>query len=239
MEKENLIEKYYSETLSAEEKQHLLALIESDPELKQDLQFQEELRAAIAAEERQQLKEHLKTLDHRTKTITLRKWLSVAATIVILLGLGWAFLYNSEPNYDQLYATHFEAYPNVIAPTVRDGAQTHDDNVIAAFRYYDNKDYTKASKAFNALYNENQQDYAQFYYAVSLMGANETEKAIAVLESSTWNIPENYETITAWYLGLNYLKVKDKEKAKRYLEKVATSDKPLATSAQTILNDLK
>jgi hypothetical protein len=55
------------------------------------------------------------------------------------------------------------------------------------------------------------------------------------LETHEWEEPENYETITQWYIALGYIKLKEKKKAVDYLEKVAASDKPISNQARELL----
>lgn len=239
MNKAILIENYFTNTLSPSEKEELERLLNTDADFQKEFQFQETLREAIKNKERQKLKQHLKSLETAPKTIPLRRWYTMAAALIVLFGLGWALLYSSGPNYEQLYAAQFEPYPNVIVPAVRSDTQVVSKEVATAFRYYDSHNYTQAATAFQDLYKANQEDYAMFYYAVSLMAGNETQKAIAVFETHSWNTPQNYETISNWYLGLGYVKLENKEKAVGYLNAVANSDKPLAKQAKEVLQNLE
>lgn len=236
MNKEELIAQYFSGQLSKEDFLQLKALLEKDPAFKKEFYEQLEVQQAMAQEKNAPLKERLRQLDKK-KAIPKTKWYLYAATLAVLIAVGSLF-FNSQPDYQDLYAQNFEAYPNVIAPTVRGNETANEDKITLAFQYYDNKDYVTAAKRFKTLYDDTDEDYAFFYHAVSLMAAEKTSKAITALEQHTWNEPENYQTITQWYVGLGYLKLENKEKAIPYLKKVALSGKPLAKAAKDILRKL-
>src|SRR5690606_4324937 len=128
--------------------------------------------------------------------------------------------------YEKLYAANFEAYPNIIAPTVRDNGEGIEDEIATAFSYYDNRQYADAATAFEKLYQTHGEEYAFFYYSISLMALGDTQKSITVLEGHKWAEAGNYATLAHWYLGLAYLKLQNKEKAIAHFEKVANSDNP-------------
>ncbi|SRX55409.1 tol-pal system YbgF family protein [Aequorivita sp. CIP111184] len=236
MNKEELIAQYFSGQISQESFLALKTLLEKDRAFKKDFYAQLEVQQIIAQEKNIPLKERLDQLDQKSAPKT--KWYLYAAAATILIAIGSLF-YNSQPDYQELYAKNFEAYPNVIAPIVRGNEAPNENKMSLAFRYYDNKGYAKAADIFKLLYNETDEDYAFFYYSVSLMGAGETTKAISTLEQHSWNEPQNYQTITHWYLGLGYLKLGNKEKAIFYLKKVAVSGKPLTKQAKEILRKLQ
>lgn len=236
MNKEELIEHYFSGQISKETFLKLKTLLEKDSAFKNDFYTQLEVQQTIAQEKNIALKERLNNLDQKSAPKT--KWYLLAAAITILIAIG-SFFYNSQPNYQDLYAKNFEVYPNVITPVVRGDEIPKENNMSLAFGYYENEDYAKAADIFKKLYDETDEDYAFFYHAISLMAAEETTKAITALEQHSWNDLDNYQTITQWYLGLGYLKLENKEKALFHFKKVSVSDKPLAKPAKEILKKLK
>jgi len=236
MNKEELIAHYFNGQISKEDFLQLKTLLEEDSEFKKDFYAQLEVKQTIAQEKNAPLKERFNQLDQKTAPKT--KWYLYAAAITILIAIG-SFFYNTQPDYQDLYAKNFEAYPNVIAPTVRGNETPKEDKIALAFNYYDNKNYNKAAELFKSLYKETNEDYAFFYQSVSLMAGGETSKAITALEQHNWNEPENYQTITQWYIGLGYLKLGNKEKAILHLKKVTVSGKPLAKQAKEILQKLE
>lgn len=236
MNKEELIEQYFSGQISKEDFLQLEILLEEDGEFKKDFYAQLEIQQTITQEKNALLKERFNQLDQ--KSTSKSKWYLYAAAITVLIAIA-SFFYNSQPDYQDLYAENFEVYPNVIAPTVRGNEVPKKDKMQLAFNYYDNKNYAKAAELFKTLYKETGEDYAFFYRSVSLMAEGKTNKAITILEQHNWNEPENYLTITQWYVGLGYLKLGNMEKATLHLKKVTVSGKPLAKQAKEILQKLE
>lgn len=101
---------------------------------------------------------------------------------------GDVLVFNQPTDFEKLYAKNFEPYPNIVAPTVRN---TTESEIQQAFNNYDTHNYKKAAIGFKTLYDKNKSDYANFYYAISLMADNQIEQAIEALENPNWEIPEN------------------------------------------------
>lgn len=235
MNKQELIEKYFSNGLSSEEFEQLEQFLENDSQLRDEFYNELEIKRSIAEEKHRSLKSRFQQLDKKTKKKTT--WLPYAAAIALLIGIG-TFIYSLQPNYQNLYAENFEAYPNIIVPTVR-GANTSENKTEKAFNYYDTKNYKEAIKAFEELYKKDNTGYANFYYAMSLMANNQVEKAIHALENPNWQIPEKFQAQTDWYLALGYLKLKNKEKATIHFEKVIQTNGAMSAEAKIILSEIK
>ncbi len=233
----DLIDKYIQKTATPEELLEIQRLLKEDPVFKKEFYFHLELKEAIRIEENQKLKKQLQQLEtaKNSKKLYLNIY-KIAAILIIGLGILWFF--NASPNYDKIYAENFEPFPNIVAPTVRN--HNHSENKITkAFSLYDNQNYTAAAIAFKELYDQDKVPYANFYYAMSLMGENQFKKAIESLENPDWEVSEQYEIYTYWYLGLAHLKLGDKDKAKDYLHKTIQANHPMAEQAQKILDKIK
>jgi len=236
MNKEALVERYFSGQISQEDFLLLETLLENDGEFKKDFYAQLEVRQTIAHEKNAPLKKRLDRLENKAESMT--RWYPYAAAIIILIGLGF-FYFNAQPDPQELYAEYFEAYPNVVAPLVRENTDQGEDDMALAFRHYDAGDYAGAASLFQTLYQRTNKDYAFFYHSVSLMAAGETNAAISALEQHDWNDPQTHQTNSHWYLGLGHLKLENKEKAVMHLQQVANSGAPLAKQAKEILQKLQ
>lgn len=237
MNKEELIEGYFSGQLSNEEFLDLKTLLEEDAEFRNEFHQQLEIQQTIAQEKSAILKDRFQALDK--KTAPRPKWYQLAATVAILIGIGLGYIFFSgQTDYQDIYADNFEAYPNVVSPTVRGDSNTDNQDMQSAFRLYDSQQYAKAAHLFGELYKDTQKDYAYFYEAVSLMAAGQTDKAVSNLEQHQWIAPEKYQTNAQWYVALGYLKLENKEKSIIYLKKVANSSAPIANQARKILKTL-
>lgn len=233
MNTSDLIEKYIQKKATAEELEIIKQLMDRDSEFKSEVSFHLEIRKAIEKEERQKLKQRLQDLEKSKKSKQLfGTWQKIAAVLVIGLGLLW--FYNQPPDLEKIYNQNFEAYPNVVAPTVRD-VSTSENDVQKAFSYYDNHNYKEAVKAFETLDTED----AHFYLAMSLMADYQTEKAVEVMKNNDLQSSETYKNQTDWYLALAYLKMNDKNMAIDYLNKVIKNYPSKTEEAQKIISKIR
>lgn len=236
MDKEELIAQYFNGQISEEGFSRIQALLEEDDAFKKEFYSQLEIQQAIAQLKHAPLKERLKKLDQ--KPIRKIKWYPYAAAAAILIIIGLLF-YRSEPPYEKLYATNFEPYPNVIAPTLRDQERFEADMVATAFSYYDSRRYADAARAFEKIYQANGEDYAFFYQSMSLMAQGDIEEGVTALENHAWTQEDVYQIIAYWYVGLGYVELQNKEQAVFYLQRVADSSHPKAQKATEILEKLE
>ncbi|MGB5383945.1 MAG: hypothetical protein WBN19_08845 [Lutimonas sp.] len=209
-EQEELIEKYFSNSLSGEEAVLFEKLLQKDPDFKEEFLFQKDLKKALERQERADIASGLHELEKSyqdKKSKSLKKWL-LAASVALLMGLGYAVYHNykiQQPDY--LFATNFEAYRNVVKPIER-GVQT-EDLEAKAFSAYENGAYYKAINLFNSVVPKDQ-EYIQFYKGISYLALDKKTEAIELLlplatkpddkdAKFQWNAKAN------WYLGLAYL----------------------------------
>lgn len=235
MNKEALIENYFSNRLSEEEFQELEQLLEKDDAFRQEFYSQLEIKQAIAHEKHLPLKERLQKLDQpQVKKIA---WYMYAAAVSILIAIGFLF-YDTQPDYQQLYATHFEPYPNVVSLTTRSDTNGEDITAVA-FELYQARMYKEAATVFQGVYKEHPEEYVHFYYGMSLLANDNTQEGINVLEKYPWH-EENSDFTTAvnWYVGLGYLKLEQPNQARLYLQKVADGENMLSSRAKEVLDQL-
>ncbi|WP_158964051.1 hypothetical protein [Myroides fluvii] len=233
----DLIDKFVQNKVTAEEKALLKRQVEEDQKIKEEVVFQLSLAQAIKKDQRNKLKERLKQLDQQ-KSIHNKKgvWFRIAAVLVV--GLGIAYWINTPENYDKTYKTYFEVYPNVVAPTVR-YTETTVRKIDQAFNAYDSRDYHVATELFYSLCQEDNTEVSCFYYAMSLLADNQIEKAIEVLETTSWQNKGNYEGQINWYLALAHLKLQNIARAQYYLTKTIELQSSKAKEAQVLLKQIK
>lgn len=236
IKKERLIEGYFERNLNPEQQREFEELMASDPEFSDAVNFQKKLKTAIKQEERHQLKAYLQKFDKPKNTYRL--WWYAAACLAIGLSLTWWIKSAPSDLPQQLYTAYFEPYPNVIVPIVRGRDQMEKDLKTRAFSLYDQALYEEAVSAFEQLYKDSGQDYAVLYQAISLMASDHPKEAILLLEQKDWESINAYTEIAHWYLALAYLNNEEISKAKIYLQKVAETNHPLASSAVQLLQKL-
>jgi len=220
MNNSDLIEKYFENSLTPKEQLIFNDLLQNDKTFKKEFIFEKDLKKVIAINQKENLKSTLQNfeskIENKSKIFFLpKKWL-VAASIILLVGIGFWFVKNSYfPSDEKLYTQNFELYRNIIQPIVR-GENT---NTIEykAFVAYENKECHKAINLFNSSINS-EADYIRFYKAMCYLSLNKTSNAINLLlpiaTSETKNDSnKNFKEIANWYLGLAYLKNNEKNKA--------------------------
>lgn len=235
MNKEALIEKYFSHQLSDAEFNQLKKWIEEDELFKNEFYQQLEIQKIISEANHSQIKERLKRLDKKPKK--KNTWYLYAASVTILIVLGF-LLYKPQQELQEIYVENFEVYPNVINIATRSGLENKND-ASEAFQYYEKELYHEAVLAFDQAYKNHPEDYLLFYKGVSLLAQQKTNEGIKVLHSYDWEKNQSEFTAVAnWYLGLAYLKQEQLSLAKLHLQKVMASENHLQIQAQNLLKEL-
>lgn len=231
MSKIELIDKYFSNSLSPKEQLKFNDLLQNDEKFKKEFAFQKDLQKVISKNQRNDLKKVVQNFeDDKKPVISLlnisKKWL-VAASILIIVGLGSVFVKsNFYPSPDKLYAENYEPYRNIVLPVERG----EDANTIehSAFVAYENGNYHKAINLFNSVPNSNTV-YILFYKSMCYMSLNKTREAISLLKTIVDSNPEvnsekNFKELANWYLALAYLNIGEIENAHKQFA-VISNDK--------------
>lgn len=236
MDKEQLLERYFENQLSEEEKKILQNYLDTDASFVEEFVFQKNVKQAITLNERTELKKKLQSFEPQKSTKNwISKW-SVAASIAVVLGAGYWFM-NQSPDTIELYNQYYQSYPNVVAPTVRGESKTNMKS--EAFYEYDSGNYEKAYELFSKLYTTNKEDYALFYSSLSLIELNQHKEAIALMDAFDSNKNNGFTPFFKWYKALSYLKLNEKEKAIELLQSLSENQNPQQAQAQKLLEDLK
>ena len=237
MDKDILLNNYFEGNLSEEEKQQFDELLANDSEFKTEFEFQKKAKVAVALSERQKLKNQLKEIENSRKQKNNNKtWLSIAASIVVVLSLGFIFFWNSSTTNDDLYADFYETFPNIEAPTTR--GENNLNIKSEAFYAYDSKDYKKAIELFSEIYKVEKTDYAIFYIGLSEMELNEHKKAINTFSLFEGDSNNNFYYYVKWYKALCYLKENDIENSKKLLNEVVKNTNPFQLKSKELLSKL-
>lgn len=171
------------------------------------------------------------------KKLSITRW-SVAASIVLLLGLGslYVIFTGTPPSNDELFSEYYEPLKFNKGTDVF----TANSNLfLAAREKYKEKDYKSAYVMFKGLPDLIDIQYEKnFYLGLILIEMAEYSKAISFFELSVKNnfefLPQAY-----WYLGLCYLKTGEYEKAVERLEYLISGSNYKEKEARKILKVLK
>jgi len=231
MSKTDLIEKYFSNSLSPKEQMRFNELLQSDEKFKKDFTIQKDLQKVIARNQHNDLKKTLQDFEKDRPVLNLfnisKKWL-VAASILILVGLVFVFLKSSfYPSPEKLFVENYEPYRNIVLPIERgENANTIEQS---AFIAYENKNYHKAINLFNSVPKTNT-TYILFYKSMCYLSLNKTNEAITLLKKITYsdyeaNSEENFNELANWYLALAYLNIGETEKASDQFSIIVNDDR--------------
>ena len=203
MDKDRLIAKHISNTLSIEERTMFEQLLDTDKAFKDEVKFQESVKLAATKKAHGQLKKHLQAIENETvspKSRTL--WWLAAASILVLVTSGLYF-FNTGYSNDALFTNYYEPAKNIVHPIVRDLSEK--DLKTDAFIAYQKKDFITAQQLFSTLYTSTQESEFLFYEAIASLENNNMDTAIQRLEAHK-NYTDALSSKTNWYLALAYLK---------------------------------
>lgn len=237
MEREMLIAKFIQGNLTETEQQRFNTLLETDPDFKDEVAFHLNIMEVTAAEDEEDVRSLLTEFEReaKRKTPDRRQWL-VAASIILLMGLGYYFMVMNQPTTRDLFDENFEPYPNVVHPIVRNSEEN--SSVNEAFEAYQNKDYEKAATMFSLLYEETRESPYLFYSANTLIQLNRGEEAIPALQEHL-KTKDILSDKTAWYLAMAYLQIDDVDNTKKMLQTIVEENLYDSEAAEKLLKALK
>ncbi|MCP9770778.1 hypothetical protein EGI22_22975 [Lacihabitans sp. LS3-19] len=238
---EELIEKYFENTLTEQELKAFEENLRSNASFKEEFEFQKSLKQSIHLKERNELKSILKGFDNKNSDVRFeiqknnKVWRFAAAAVVLILAAFGIYKYQTDgKNTQDLYLAYHQPYPNIVAPNVR--GENTEGIKNEAFKAYEAENYQEAIRLFSQIKDE---EFAIFYTAISYLELNENQKAIEILKSNKFSeTPFPFETYNKWYLALAYLKTGQKNEAKTILEDLTKTDNPQKQKAQELLNEL-
>lgn len=248
MDKKVLIEKYVQGILSEEERLEFDTLLGVDKGFSEEVAFHTNLKRVTEVEDEENFRGMLDEFEEEIRNVEGneitrakekkglfdRRWL-VAASVILLLGLGVFYNLNQPVSSTDLYMNYFEPYPNVVQPVVR-GDET--SAVSEAFEAYENGRFEEALTRFTDLQETKGDSYYLFYRANALLNLERPNEAIVLLREFA-TTDDKLADRSGWYLAMAYLQLDDKEQAKIELEKVVESNAYNASKAKELLAELK
>lgn len=217
------IERYLKDAMALEERASFERRMEENEQLCQQVEdtriIFSGIRKAVLEDKLNVLHEDLvkdkKISQDSPKVFKLNfKTLSIAASVLILVGGFW--LFNRPSKNDRLFNTYFEK--PIGLPTVMGGNTEHFEFLDAMVEYKIG-DYDSAIKRWEALLSENQtNDTLQFYLGAAYLAKGNQEKAIPYLNEVIANNNSNFQNKGFYYLGMAYIKDEKWDLAKEMLQ---------------------
>ncbi|HUH74387.1 MAG TPA: hypothetical protein VLZ75_08250 [Chitinophagales bacterium] len=229
--KEELIIKYFSRQLDAEEQKIFDLWMLEDIDFKNQVEFEKATQEAIKRNERDDLKRFLQGLDIPKQNKTFQ-WIAIAASFIgIVLISIFSIYYYSSTDSSNLYAEYFQPYPNEVVPLVR--GQVESSTELKAFNAYELENYELSANLFENI----KEDYALLYAGISNLELNQNQKAITQLQTLSLQNGK-YQEPAEWYLALAYLKNKENKKAKGILKLIVQNHQQFSEQASELLERL-
>ena len=169
----------------------------------------DDIKIVAAHKEYEKGKIKLQKIEKKSNSFFSKKWL-IAASVLFIVSLSGLLLLPSEKSSDELFASYFEPYTNVIAPISRSDKKK--STLEIAFKNYENKKYAEALKGLEESITKENKTALYLYIAVTNLKLENTNKAIAILEENL-NDSNTWKDKYLWYLSLAYLKENKTEKA--------------------------
>lgn len=239
MKTEELIDKYYQDELTPEERSRMEFRLRDDAGFKAEFEFQENLRRSIKSVERDKLKSRLQTYEAQQPASSKRHWKTwaAAASIAALLGIaGWTFFIGTHANGEKLYAQNYEVYPNTAFNITRGEGEASTER--DAFSAYEAHDYGQAIPLFQKLDPNGQNTVVNFYLGQSQLAADQPGQAFDTFEKVIRANAE-FKSEAQWYSALAALKLNDRERAKELLAALVSTKGYKAGRAKGLLKKLE
>jgi len=224
MDKQLLLYNYFSNQLTAEQERLFDELLKTDMDFKKQFNFEKDLKMVIRNKETSDLKSKLvgfeKDISKDTPVRTLpktnyRKW-AMAASVALLIGLGWLGYNNfAGPDYGNLYDENFQQYPNTVYTITRSESQASMER--DAFTAYELGKYQDAIDNFNKIDTADEREYLDFYIGLSHLNLGQASEAKSFFEKTIASNSE-FSAEAHWYLALSALKQERREDAKNHLQ---------------------
>lgn len=213
-ERTTQIDAYLSDSMSSEEKKAFEQRLETDTDLKKEVELQRKTFALLEAAAYIETKDKIRAMNQQQPSGSIGGTLLKVAAVLLVLLIPTYFILNNQFNDQHLFADYAEPYPDRITTM---GA-SDDSKLSEAMSAYNKEDYKQAGKLFEAIRlkgttNEN----VILYEAVSLTYSDQADKAVELLWNKKKNEPKNQISLD-WQLILSLLANNQGDEAKEQLE---------------------
>ncbi len=228
MDRVDLIDKYFENSLSDEEELLFNEYMAQDIEFAEEVEFQIKTKNAFKHNERRKLKSLLDEIDKANQTTIIQEkkikpypFYYIAASVAIVIGISYV-LYttlnksNNPINID--FIAYYTPYPNIIEPVTRN----NNDSLSAkseAFYAYEQALFQSADTLFNALIND-QEFYPFFYKGIVKIELEDYDSAIYFFNKYIETDESLLLAQSHWNKALSHIALVEYTQAKNTLNKL-------------------
>ncbi len=241
----DLLDRYFSNELDKSELTTLNERLKSDPEFNQEFQEMKEIRLAVKAQARQNIKslftdiedslnkEQL-TTNHQT---AMKRILTVAASLILMVSVSYFVLNgNGQPTPQDVFTEYYKPYTNLNGQ-VRGEARNTESLSNAAYSAYDAGNYALAVENFETLVEVEKTAENYFYMGISNIEIGEYEAAVKNL-NTTLNNFSTFSDQSKWYLSMALLADKKEEEGISILASLSLTKNAYAIKSSEILKSM-
>jgi len=245
------IERYLHKELAEDELATFEAEMENNPDLVSELNLFREIDAAVQETDVMSLRARLDAINKditRDKqregwfiTKMLQKKLaavSVAASVVLLLGINAIVNQNSGTHTADVYGEYYTVYPGT--GISRASGTALDQELSKALQQFNEKNYEESLNLFaRILHQDADNPVGNFYSGMAYQETGQYGKAISSYQAVIKTGNNLFTDQAQWYTGLCYLQNDDRKNAIRHFKKIAGSKGFYSEKAVAILRKLK
>lgn len=245
-----IIDRYLDGELSDEERATLEIELNTNLELRNELELQKEIKNALGETEIIGLREQLKEINHSyladKKVISFTRRLissrisqMAAASVIILLTITlFTDILKSEfSTNEKMFEQYYEKYEPL---NVRAVATLNDEIYQNAVAAYNNEEYEQALHLFEKVLEADKgRMEANIMSGVSNMELNKFQTASGSFNKVIDHNDNLFIEDAQWYLGFCYLKTENKDKAIEQFTEIAESSSSRSKKARKILRNIK
>ncbi len=239
MSDENLLERYFANSLNKEEMAAFEARMQNDQQFANEVNALKEIDLTLEGLGADQLANDLKSWSEeldaspKTRTISMRKTFSIAAAVGLLI-VAMIFMFQNNASNQELFTEYFTDYPDLL--TARE--HTKQAELSAGMKAYREGKYEQAILHLtNLIQGVDSPNSAKLYLAIALIRNQDAEKASQYLRQLVSD--EQLGQQAEWYLSLLHLFNDDSAEAIAALRTIAQNDAHYQREkAQEILRQL-
>ncbi|MGK7397261.1 MAG: tetratricopeptide repeat protein [Candidatus Cyclobacteriaceae bacterium M3_2C_046] len=242
------IERYLNGEMDRSEKETFEAALQNDKSLAESVTLHQETMHGINQFFAHQLKQSLQKAekdladqpdDQRLggRGKKMYWWMGLAASL--LVGIVLIFLFNQKPVHQEIFATYYRPYLNLVSPLERSGESAEEFNQDP-FKLYESGDFEQAIDLFEKLKNEGTVGNEHlFYLGLSYLETDQVDEAVENLLLVAQRNEGFLANPSQWYLALAYVKAEQLQAAQEAFEELAGYSNEYQDQAKEILERLR
>jgi len=231
-DKYDLIERYLSKDLDANQLKSFEQELQSDKSLQEEVELHRMAAETLKGEKVHELRSVLNKVDkdwkapsasnsNNTFSLNFRKLAAVAAAVLLGI-LVYQIVLPENLNSKELFADNFETYPMILNQRTLDDTQTINKSIFnQTISDYQQGNFEAAEVGFNKLKEGQENEIAyQFYEGLSQLGAGNSGDAIMSFQNLLNKKDHLFIEQSRWYLVLSYLQNDDLVNTKKVLKEI-------------------